>query len=182
MVRLPFRKARAARSTAASDTGDGGDTASGIAASSASSQAETKTSKTEGLNYGPGFGPILHLIKNFGVSGSINSDGTGSTNRTDNLTAQITVRVKSVLPNGNLEVEGTRQVGMNAETQTITLSGIVSPQDVTYANTVQSSLVADAQIKFGGRGPVADKQHDGLISRVTTYYNLEDWTAQVSKG
>ncbi len=135
-------------------------------AASASSQGATKTSKTESLNYGPGFGPLLHLIKNFGVSGSISGDGSGSTNRTDNLNAQITVRVKDVLPNGNLLVEGSRQVGINAETQMITLSGIVRPQDVTYDNTVASSLVADAQIKYAGKGPVGDKQHDGIITRI----------------
>lgn len=133
---------------------------------SASSQAETKTSKSENLNYGPGFGPLLHLIKNFGVSGSESGDGNGSTNRTDKLNAQITVHVKTIMPNGDLQVEGTRQVGINAETQTITLSGIVRPQDINFDNTVPSALVSDAQIKFSGRGPVGDKQHDGLITRV----------------
>ena len=68
----------------------------------ASSVAETKTAKTEGLNYGPGFGPLLFNIKNFGLNGNINSDGSGSTTRTDNLTASIGVTVKQVLPNGNL--------------------------------------------------------------------------------
>ena len=135
-------------------------------AASATSQGETKTSGSDSVNYGPGFGPLLHLIKNFGVSGTSASDGSGSTNRTDNLTAEISVQVKSVLPNGNLVVEGTRQVGMNAETQMITLSGIVRPQDVTFSNTVASSLVADAQIKYNGKGPVGDKQHEGLISRL----------------
>ena len=133
---------------------------------SAASQGETKTSGSDNLNYGPGFGPLLHLIKNFGVSGTSASDGSGSTTRTDNLAAQITVRVKEVLPNGDLLVEGTREVGMNAETQHITLSGIVRPQDVSFDNTIASALVADAQIRYSGKGPVGDKQHGGLISRV----------------
>jgi len=132
----------------------------------ASSQANTKTSKTEGLNYGPGFGPFLRFIKNFGVSGSINDNAAAATNRTDNLTAQIAVVVKQVLPNGNLVVEGRRSVGINAETQNITLSGIVRPQDVSFSNTIQSALVADAQIKFDGKGPVGDKQHEGIITRI----------------
>ena len=55
---------------------------------------------------------------------------------------------------------------MNAETQTITLTGIVRPEDIAANNTVQSPQVANAEIKYGGRGPVGDKQHDGLISRV----------------
>jgi flagellar L-ring protein precursor FlgH len=132
----------------------------------ASSVAATKTSKTENLNYGPGFGPLLSNIKNFGLGGSINSDGSGSTTRTDNLSASISVTVKEVLANGNLVVEGQRKVGMNAETQEITLTGVVRPTDISPSNTVASPLVADAQIKYGGRGPVGDKQHDGLISRI----------------
>ena len=132
----------------------------------ASSVAETKTAKTEVLNYGPGFGPLLFNIKNFGVTGGINSDGSGSTTRTDNLAASISVTVKEVLANGNLVVEGKRRVGMNSETQEITLTGVVRPTDISPSNTIASPLVADAQIKYGGRGPVGDKQHDGLISRI----------------
>ena len=41
----------------------------------ASSVAATKTAKTESLNYGPGFGPLLFNLKNFGATGGINSDG-----------------------------------------------------------------------------------------------------------
>lgn len=133
---------------------------------SAASQASTKTSKSENLNYGPGFGPLLHLIKNFGLSGSISSNATGSTSRSDNLSARIAVTVKEVLPNGNLVIEGKRRVGMNAETQEITLSGVIRPQDVAADNTIASPLVADAQIKYAGKGPVGDKQRDGLITRI----------------
>ena len=132
----------------------------------ASSVAATKTAKNESLNYGPGFGPLLFNIKNFGVSGGINSTASGSTTRTDNLSASIGVTVKEVLPNGNLVVEGKRKVGMNAETQEITLTGVVRPTDIQPNNTIASPLVADAQIKYGGRGPVGDKQHDGIISRI----------------
>lgn len=133
---------------------------------SAASQASTKTSRSENLNYGPGFGPLLHLIKNFGLSGSIGSNATGSTTRNDNLSARIAVTVKEVLPNGNLRIEGARRVGMNAETQEITLSGVIRPQDVAPDNTIASPLVADAQIKYAGKGPVGDKQRDGLITRI----------------
>ena len=132
----------------------------------ASSVAATKTAKTETLNYGPGFGPLLFNLKTFGATGGINSNASGSTTRTDNLSASIGVTVKEVLPNGNLVVEGKRRVGMNAETQEITLSGVVRPSDISPSNTIASPLVADAQIKYGGRGPVGDKQHDGLISRL----------------
>ncbi len=62
---------------------------------------------------------------------------SGSTNRTDNLTASIAVTVTQVLPNGNLAIEGKRKVGMNAETQEITLTGVVRPQDIAFDNTIR---------------------------------------------
>ena len=143
---------------------------------SASSQAATKNSKNDSFSYGPGTGPTainlgpVHLglgsLPALGASGNIGSTATGTTTRADTLTGQIEVVVKQVLPNGDLEVEGTRRIGMNAETQTITLSGLVRPEDIAANNTVQSPQVADAQIMYGGKGPVGDKQHDGLISRV----------------
>jgi flagellar L-ring protein precursor FlgH len=133
---------------------------------SASSTAATKNSKSENLNYGPGFGPILFNLKAFGATGSVGSNASGSTNRNDNLSAHIAVTVKEVLPNGNLVVEGKRQVGMNSEMQQITLTGVVRPSDIAADNTVQSPLVADARIKFDGKGPVGDKQHDGLIAKI----------------
>lgn len=103
---------------------------------SANSQATTKTSKNENLNYGPGFGPILHNIPTFGLGGSIGSTASGNTNRTDNLTASIAATVTQILPNGNLAIEGKRKVGMNAETQEITLTGVVRPQDIAFDNTI----------------------------------------------
>ena len=133
---------------------------------SAASTASTKNSKNEGLNYGPGFGPFLHIIPGFGLTGGINSTASGSTNRSDNLSARIAVTVRQILPNGNLMIEGKRRVGMNAETQEITLTGTVRPQDIAFDNTIASPLVADAQIKYDGKGPVGDKQHDGIISRL----------------
>ena len=132
----------------------------------ASTVATTVSSKTEGASYGPGIGSVLRLIRSFGLSGSLNSNASGNTGRTSTLTATVSVTVKEVLPNGNLVVEGTRHVGRNSETEEVTLSGIVRPLDIAPDNTVQSPLVADAQIKYTGKGTVGDKQHDGLVTKI----------------
>ena len=133
---------------------------------SATSTGATKNSKAESATFGPGIGPILKKIGIFSIGGSQSTDGSGSTTRSDNLNAQIAVTVKQVLPNGNLLIEGTRKVGMNKETQTITLTGVVRQQDISPANTIPSPLVSDAQIAYGGKGPVGDKQREGLISKL----------------
>lgn len=51
----------------------------------------------------------------------------------------------------------------------------------TYLATAEGLPEADGQTYSLPAG-IFFEIDDGLISRVTTYYNLADWTAQVSKG
>ncbi len=131
-----------------------------------SSNGTTASSKTESGSFGPGFGPIFALVRQFGLSGNQASNGTGSTTRTDSLNATIAVTVTKLLPNGNLLVEGKRSVQVNSETEEISVKGTVRPSDVAADNTIQSPLVADAQISYSGKGTVSDKQHNGIITRI----------------
>lgn len=133
---------------------------------SSSTSAATQNSKTETGSLGPGVGPLLQQIGVLSMTGSQSMAGSGSSTRSDTLTAEIAVTVKQVLPNGNLMVEGTRKIGMNKETETITLTGVIRQQDIGTDNTVPSDLVADAQIAYGGKGPVGDKQREGLIAKL----------------
>ena len=87
--------------------------------------------------------------------------GAGSTTRSGQLTATMTAVVREVLANGNLVIQGTRELLVNHEQQFITLTGIVRPQDVDRDNVVVSSQLADANITIGGLGVVADKQRSG---------------------
>jgi flagellar L-ring protein precursor FlgH len=95
--------------------------------------------------------------------------GKGTMDRSDKVTGQIPVRVVKVLDNGHLVVEGRRAVLVNEETQVITLSGVIRPQDVSAANTVLSSQIADAEIQVSGRGTLTEAQRPGIL------YRLLDW-------
>ncbi len=96
-------------------------------------------------------------------------EGDGSTTRSDDLTTQMTVVVQRVLPNGNLMVAGSRVVGLNYEQQMLTLTGIVRPEDVDSQNTVLSTYIANADIRYGGNGVVTDKQHPGWLTWLTDW-------------
>ncbi len=80
------------------------------------------------------------------------------------MEATISVTVKQVLPNGSLLLEGTRQVTVNDDAQTITVSGTVRPEDVRADNTVLSMYMADAKITYVGEGPTA--QRPGIVTRI----------------
>lgn len=92
--------------------------------------------------------------------------GTGQIKRNGRLTATLPVRVRQVLANGDLYVEGTKVVMVGAEEHHIYVSGIVRPWDISDDNSVLSSRVADAEIEYSGRGDVSDTQRRGWLSRV----------------
>lgn len=91
--------------------------------------------------------------------------GKGSTGRTERFTATVPAVVRQVLPNGNLFIEGHRVVLVNDEEQHFYISGVVRPIDIDEANSVKSSMVADAEIEFTGRGVLTAAQQQGILSR-----------------
>ena len=52
--------------------------------------------------------------------------GSGTTNRAGVLTALLTARVSDVLPNGDMVVEGVREIEINGDRQIVVLSGVVA--------------------------------------------------------
>ncbi len=53
-------------------------------------------------------------------------------------------------------VEGTKDIAVNSEKQSITVHGLVRPADLTTANTMLSTQVANLQIQVNGKGVVGD--------------------------
>ena len=91
-----------------------------------------------------------------GVTGQQDLQGTGQTSRAMTLTTTISARVVAVKPNGTLMIEGTKDIGVNSEKQSITVRGQIRPTDLTTANTISSTQVADMQIRVNGKGVVGD--------------------------
>jgi len=146
-----------------------------VESASASKQASTDTKRSSSISAGvPNF---LGLEKSRTVTGwadlanLINAStansfgGSGSTSRKESLTATISAKVLSVLPNGNLKVEGRRNVRVNGEDQIIKVEGTVRPRDISTDNTITSTLIADARITYAGKGIVSDQQEQGWLMR-----------------
>jgi flagellar L-ring protein precursor FlgH len=94
--------------------------------------------------------------------------GNGQTQRSGRLTATLPVRVKEVMPNGDLFVEGTNVVMVSNEEHHLYVSGLVRQVDIQSNNTVPSSRIANAEIEYIGRGDVNDQQRPGWGSRALT--------------
>ena len=81
-------------------------------------------------------------------SGSANYEKTGT------FSARMTAVVVDKLPNGNLVVNGRREIRVDNEVKVIEFSGVVRRFDIQPDNSVQSELVADARISYSGTGPM----------------------------
>jgi len=92
--------------------------------------------------------------------------GSGTTTRTSQLTATMTTRVAEVLPNGDLVLEGVRELDLNGERQLVVLTGIVRAQDVRRNNQVLSTQIAQLRIQYYGRGLMKDNLKPGWLIRV----------------
>jgi flagellar L-ring protein FlgH len=95
--------------------------------------------------------------------------GSGETTRGGSLSATITARVMDVLPNGNLAIEGKREIYVNNEKKEILLQGIIRPRDISYNNSILSTQVADAKVIYTGIGVVGEKQRPGWLARILDF-------------
>ncbi len=133
--------------------------------SSASRSATGSNSKSGSNTLSAGTG-IFDFLAAASASGSDSFKSNGSLSNTNNVSGRITVQVIEVKPNGNMVISGTQTIVQNTDTHKITLTGVVRRDDVTVDNTIKSSQVADAQLKFDGKGPLNSKQRQGILTQI----------------
>ncbi|MBM4283752.1 MAG: flagellar basal body L-ring protein FlgH [Deltaproteobacteria bacterium] len=140
--------------------------------------ATTQTSKTSGVKVSIGslFG-LSFPMKSFTdqeaqtetaleTAVGNTSKGEGKTERQSTFTTYLSARVIQVLPNQHLVVQGRRHLRINNETEVVTLTGIVRPQDIDRNNVVPSTKLAEAKLDYSGVGVVSDKQRQGWAVRL----------------
>lgn len=140
---------------------------------SASTDASTKLDRSTGMSFGIGGAidqavPDVDLANLFEANSGSSMEGSGRIARRGQLKAMLPVRVKHVLPNGDLYVEGTKIVLVGNEERNLYLSGIVRPADIEGDGSVRSSRVADAEIAYTGQGDATDQQKRGWLSGILT--------------
>lgn len=112
------------------------------------------------LNQGNPFSPEVQ------ASYDASFDGAGTTRRSGELSAVIATRITEVMANGNLVLEGKKEILVNNEHQFIVLSGIARPEDINEQNVIPSILLSDARIEYTGRGVIDDGQSPGWMRRI----------------
>lgn len=136
----------------------------------ASDESDMSVTKNANLSVGDGNGNggigLLSFIRGLALDSSNRSTGNGSIERTHSATATLACLVTEVLPNGNLVIEGTRDVRTSDEVLQLMLVGVVRPQDVNSDNEISSRLVANAEISVKGKGIISRTQKPGIITQI----------------
>jgi flagellar L-ring protein precursor FlgH len=117
--------------------------------------AETGTRRNNALSANLSHQRGVVAKTDLGVGGDF--DGGGKTQRTNRVLATLTVSVKEILPNGDLRIGGEQVLTVNEEPQKVGLEGRVRPLDISDANVVLSTRLADAKITFLGEGDLAER-------------------------
>jgi flagellar L-ring protein precursor FlgH len=92
------------------------------------------------------------------TNGSGSQVGVGNITRNETVALRVAAVVTQVLPNGNLALVGSQEFLVNSELRELMVSGIVRPQDINADNTVLHDRLAQARIRYGGRGQLTDVQ------------------------
>ncbi len=93
-------------------------------------------------------------------------EGDGKAERKDKVQTRITATILDVKPNGTLVLEARESIQSDEETSTMILSGVCRQEDITKNNTVESSQLADFDLKIEHTGQVKKAGEKGLIPRV----------------
>jgi len=98
-------------------------------------------------------GPWANLA---GANAQSQLNGEAETSRETLVTTTLATRVTNVLPNGNLVLQGAKEVQVNSEKQLVIVRGVVRPSDLSPQNTVRSDRVALLEVHINGKGVVGD--------------------------
>ncbi len=103
------------------------------------------------------------------VDGNQKFEGDGDYRRSDDFTARITAEVIEVLPNGNLVIEARTFIKTDREEQTMKVTGVCRPQDVTAANTVLSNQIHNLTVEKVHNGELPRAAERGIIAKVLDF-------------
>ena len=128
-------------------------------------KGKTNVTKTNDNSVSDGTG-IFSFLKAFGFNSKSDMKGDGSTERTHVAQTSITCLVTDMLPNGNLIIEGTRDVTTHEENLELKIVGVIRPEDVDANNNILSDRIANAEIGIKGRGALTRIQKPGLLTQI----------------
>lgn len=137
----------------------------------AAKNVDTATNRTSSASLGMDVMPAailpnsLNSKQDMNASGGNKMEGKGSSSAANTFSGTITTTVVGVLPNGNLQIAGQKQIAINRGSEYVRFSGVVDPRSITGSNTVLSTQVADARMEYRSKGTMDEVQTMGWLQR-----------------
>jgi flagellar L-ring protein precursor FlgH len=109
---------------------------------------------------------ITELPNLVDASSSADFTGDASTTRRSVVQTSVTAQVLEVFPNGNLLLQGDRELLVNGERQVVTFRGIARPHDISPQNVILSTRIAEMEFEIAGKGIVSKTQEPGALYKL----------------
>nr|WP_310523248.1 flagellar basal body L-ring protein FlgH [Polymorphobacter sp.] len=110
--------------------------------------------------------PFSYIPEGLTSGGSTQTfKGSGTAAQDNQLSGDITVTVARVLPGGILAIAGEKRLTLNRGEEQVQLTGLVRIDDLGPDNSIPSTRVADARIRYSGSGQIADQSRQGWLAR-----------------
>ena len=130
-----------------------------------SSSADSKRDGSTSITL-PDVPPFSYVPKGLTSGGSTQTfKGAGTAAQDNLLSGEISVTVARVLSNGVLAVAGEKRLTLNRGEEQVQVTGLVRAEDIAADNSVPSTRVADARIRYSGTGQIADQARQGWLAR-----------------
>lgn len=129
--------------------------------------ASSQGSNTTQVNLQAGQG-IFDFLPPAGLSHESSRSGKRSYSRGITLSGTIACQVVEVLDNGYLRIAGKKEVFLNKERETMSIEGIIDPRFLSPENTIASTRVMDAVIRF--EGTLKPKKQSGLLGLLEGFF------------
>ncbi|ALC14044.1 flagellar basal body L-ring protein FlgH [Sphingopyxis sp. 113P3] len=114
----------------------------------------------------PSTGPLsLFSPSDIGMGGSNQFKGKGEASQSNQLAGEISVTIAEVYPNGTMLVKGEKLLTLNRGDERVQISGLIRAIDIGPDNRVASTRVADANIRYVGKGEIARASRQGWLQR-----------------
>lgn len=103
----------------------------------------------------------LNPITNIGFESNSTRDNTGEvkTKLNETFSTNVSAIIEETYQNGNYFVRGTKEMLIDGQKQSLTLTGVIRPYDITADNSVSSSQIANLKILYKKDGEEQDVMH-----------------------
>lgn len=114
----------------------------------------------------PTTGPLsLFNPSDIAMGGGQQFKGKGDASQSNALSGEVSVTIAAIYPNGTMLVRGEKLLTLNRGDERVQISGIIRAIDISPDNRILSTRVADANIRYVGKGEIARASKQGWLQR-----------------